>query len=126
MPAVQATKATRIQSTRRRSVARQASGVGVSAMAFSLPRRDDRRGGRFVRDDALEDVGVGGRRLHHLQPGAREQLNPVRPGERLYAQLQVAVDLLFGGAFFLHLLDSVAVADQLEVLPCRVEEDRDE
>src|SRR4051812_47977222 len=38
----------------------------------------------------------------------------------------MTVDLLFRGAFLLHLLDAVAVPQQLEVLPRREEQDRDQ
>src|SRR6267143_2063431 len=49
-----------------------------------------------------------------------------RRSQRLDLEAQVTVDLFFRGSFELHALESVPVAQQLEVLPRREEKHRDE
>ena len=49
-----------------------------------------------------------------------------RRSQRVDLEPQMAVDLVLGGALLLHLLDAVAVAQQLEVLPGGEEEDGDQ
>ena len=81
MPAPQATKRVTMAIRRRRSVPRQASAFGASAMRTSLPSGDDGTGGRFVRNDTLEDERVLRGGLNHLQPVLRELLDPIGPGQ---------------------------------------------
>ena len=52
--------------------------------------------------------------------------NPLRRTQRLDLELQMAVDLQLLRPLVLHLLDPVAVLEQLEVLPCGEQQDRDE
>ena len=59
------------------------------------------------------------RRARPCEPLGRERLDPLRRPQRLDLEPQVAVDVFLGGALALHLLEPVAVAQQLEVLPGR-------
>ena len=60
------------------------------------------------------------------RPSGRHALDPRRRLERLDLEPQVPVHRLLGGALLLHLLEPIAVAEQLEVLPGREEQHEDE
>ncbi len=96
--------------------------VGIRRKGHATARyRDattDLAGGAW-RGHPLEDdrFAVGGR--DHAEPLGRELFDPLRRAQRFHFEPEVAVDVAFGGAIALHLLEAVAVAQQLEVLPGR-------
>ena len=61
-----------------------------------------------------------------MQPAGRHPLDARRCPQRLDLETQVPVDLVLAGALLLHLLEPVAVRQQLEVLPRREQQHRDE
>ena len=56
----------------------------------------------------------------------RERLDPLRRLQRVDSEAQAARDVFFRAALALQLLDLIAVAEQLEVLPRRDEQDQHE
>src|SRR6185503_9871829 len=93
---------------------------------WRLPAGDDRAWRRRRLDDALDHGGVLGARGHHVKPSERQPLDALGRLQRLRLEPQVAVHLGLGRAFLLHLLEAVAVAAQLELLPGPEEQHRDE
>src|SRR5882672_7509504 len=88
--------------------------------------RDDgarRRGGR---PHAFDDGCIIRAGRDHVQALHRQLLDASRRSQRLDLEAQVTVDLFFRGSFELHALESVPVAEQLEVLPRGEEKHRDE
>ena len=103
------------------SVVRQTM-AGWSATRNSVPsyrRATTDRGGAGVAITRSMTIASSGRGRDHVQPARRHPLDPRRRAQRLDLEPQVPVDRLFAGALLLHLLEPIAVAQQLEVLPRR-------
>src|SRR5215207_8448608 len=119
-----AAKSIRIMASRWRIVRRQDSGACSDTKASSLAASYDGFRWWFNGNRSLEDDGLGRCGLHHVELPRGDRCDPLRRFERLDLQAQVAVDLHFLLAGTLHLLDPVAVPKQLEMLPGRVDHER--
>src|SRR3954470_11180046 len=91
----------------------------------TLPRRDDGFFGRRRGRHPLDHDCLCARRRDEVEPfrQARDAPGRAQGGD---LQAQVAVDLLLLRPLLLHLLNLVAVAQQLEVLPRREQQDHDQ
>src|SRR4051812_2911568 len=127
MPATHSASSAATNATRRFMIGRQSCVAWVTGgvIGSSAPR-DDRGGRRLRRDDAFDDDRLVARRRDEVQLVGGERLDPLRRLERVDLELEAARDVLLGGALALQLLHLVAVAQQLEVLPGRDQEDEHE
>src|SRR5436190_13078763 len=122
MPATQSARQAATTATRLLSVTRQSKGTA----AFMSPPRDDGLRGRLRGNDALEHDGFAPRRRDEVEASGRQRLDAPGRLQRFDLETQAPVELSFGRALPLQLFDHVAVAQQLEVLPRREQQHRDE
>src|SRR5579884_2915971 len=123
MPPTQRPRHTDTAIARRRRVLRQSFTPGAADIS---PLRDDGLRRRIGRLDALDDDGLVARRRDEVQRLGGERLDARGRPQRFDFELQPPRRLLLGGALALHLLDLIAVAQHLEVLPGREQQDDDE
>src|SRR6186997_268240 len=102
-------------------VARHLSWVG-SLTALLPDSGDDRRRRRFAGHHALDHDRGARIRRHEVQVRRREPLDALRRLERFDLQPQMAVRRLLVTALLLHLLEAVAVLQELDALPPGKEE----
>src|SRR5262245_10835540 len=112
---------------RRLTTGRQGTaGGGGTTDLTKLPCGHQGSGRRRRWRHTFQDDSVGRTGGDHPQPLGRGLLDALRRPQSLELESKMTVDVVFVGAIALDLLDPVAVPQQLEVLPCGKQQNRNE
>src|SRR5215213_6097744 len=116
MPVAHRTNSAAAKNSRLRTVVRQLSEVG--SLNWFLPGpRDHRRRRRLGWNDPFDDDGSARLGRHQVQLLRREKFNALGRPQRFNLEPQVTIDFLLLAALLLHLLDPIAVLQELDALP---------
>src|SRR5690349_9218141 len=87
---------------------------------------DDGLWRRRHRNHTFEHGGIARTRQRHVEALGGVRLNASRSAQRLEIETKMPVDVFLGGALLLHLLQAIAVSQQLEMLPGREQQHRND